>query len=106
MNHLGNALGIRYLRTGPNIRRAFRAVEPPGSINPPRQSLRAKVMPRLVKEPVEASDLDAEATVALEEARNMQPGPAGTEALKKADILRKAADLHRLSFAKRGRPRR
>jgi hypothetical protein len=58
------------------------------------------------KEPVNASDLDAEATAALEEARNMPPGPARTEALKKAGLLRKAADLQRLSFAKRGRPRK
>jgi hypothetical protein len=62
-------------------------------------------MPRL-KEPVDERDLDAEATTALEEARKMPPGLNRTEALKKAGILRKAADLHRSQLAKRGRPRK
>jgi hypothetical protein len=50
------------------------------------------------------SDLDAEALTALEEARAMQPGPERTEAMKRAGILRNAADLQGLFFAKRGRP--
>ncbi|MGE9008531.1 hypothetical protein ACO2JO_08105 [Leptospira interrogans] len=57
-----------------------------------------------MKEPVDVRNLDAEATAALEEARNMPPGPDRTEALKKAGILRKAADLHRSLLPKRGRP--
>jgi hypothetical protein len=63
-------------------------------------------MPRLVKVPVDANNLDAEATAALEEARNMPPGSDRTAALKRAGILRKAADLHRPALAKRGRPRK
>jgi hypothetical protein len=49
-------------------------------------------------------DLDAEALAALEEARAMPQGPERTKALKKAGILRNAADSHGLVFAKRGRP--
>jgi hypothetical protein len=49
-------------------------------------------------------DLDAEALMALEEARAMRPGPERTEAMKRAGILRNAADLQGLFFAKRGRP--
>ena len=49
-------------------------------------------------------DLDAEASLALEEARRMPPGPERIEAMKKAGVLRKAADLRGVFFAKRGRP--
>jgi len=49
-------------------------------------------------------DLDAQALIALEEARKMTPGPERTEAMKRAGILRNAADLQGLFFAKRGRP--
>lgn len=49
-------------------------------------------------------DLDAEALIALEEARRMKPGPERTEAMKRAGILRNAAGLQGLFFAKRGRP--
>jgi hypothetical protein len=49
-------------------------------------------------------ELEAQALAALEEARTMPPGPARTEAMKKAGILRNAADLQGLFFAKRGRP--
>lgn len=49
-------------------------------------------------------DLEAEALSALELARNMEPGPQRTEAMKRAGILRNAADLQGLFFAKRGRP--
>jgi hypothetical protein len=48
-------------------------------------------------------ELEAEALAALEEARTM-PGPARTEAMKKAGIPRNAAGLEGLFFAKRGRP--
>jgi hypothetical protein len=49
-------------------------------------------------------DLDTQATAALDEARAMPPGPERTEALKKAGLLRNAADIQGLFFAKRGRP--
>jgi hypothetical protein len=49
-------------------------------------------------------DLDAEAFAALEEARAMPHGPERAEAMKKAGILRNAADLHGIVFARRGRP--
>lgn len=49
-------------------------------------------------------DLEAEAVAALEQARTMPPGPERTEAMKKAGILRNAADLRGVFFAKRGRP--
>jgi hypothetical protein len=49
-------------------------------------------------------DLDDEAVVALEAARAMPYGPERTEAMKKAGLLRNAAALHGLVFAKRGRP--
>jgi len=42
--------------------------------------------PRPIKQPVNASDPDAEAAAAPEDARHM-PGPAGTAALRKAGIL-------------------
>jgi len=49
-------------------------------------------------------DLDAEAEEALELARSMPSGPEKIEALKKAGLLRKAANAQGISFAKRGRP--
>jgi hypothetical protein len=49
-------------------------------------------------------DLEAEALIALEQARNMKPGLERTEAMKRAGVLRNAADLQGLFFAKRGRP--
>jgi hypothetical protein len=51
-------------------------------------------------------DLDTEADEALEAARAIPNGPEKTEALKKAGLLRKAADAQGISFAKRGRPRK
>jgi hypothetical protein len=51
-------------------------------------------------------DLDAEAEEALEAARSMPNGPEKIEALKRAGLLRKAADARGISFAKRGRPRK
>jgi hypothetical protein len=56
------------------------------------------------KDPHSKLDLDAEAQIALEQARRMKPGPARTEAMKRAGALRNAADLQGLTFAKRGRP--
>ena len=49
-------------------------------------------------------DLNAEADAALEIARSMLPGATRIEALKKASLLRNAADAYGISFAKRGRP--
>jgi hypothetical protein len=49
-------------------------------------------------------DLEAEALAALERARTMPPGAARNEAMKRAGILRNAADLQGIFFAKRGRP--
>ena len=51
-------------------------------------------------------DLDLEATTALEQARGIAPGPERTEAMKRAGILRNAADLQGMFVAKRGRPKR
>jgi hypothetical protein len=51
-------------------------------------------------------DLDAEADDALEAARSIPSGPAKIEALKKAGLLRNAADAGGIAFAKRGRPRK
>ena len=51
-------------------------------------------------------DLDAEALAALDEARALPHGPERTEAMKKAGMLRNAADLQRVLFAKRGDPRK
>jgi hypothetical protein len=47
---------------------------------------------------------NASAADALQEAREMPPGPQRTDALKKAGLLRNAADRQGLTFAKRGRP--
>jgi hypothetical protein len=49
-------------------------------------------------------DLDAEALAALDEARAMPHGPDRTAAMKKAGVLRNAADLHGIVFARRGKP--
>jgi hypothetical protein len=51
-------------------------------------------------------DLEAEADEALEAARSMPSGQKKMEALKKAGLLRNAADAGGISFAKRGRPRK
>lgn len=56
------------------------------------------------KPPRPKLDLEAEALAALEQARTLPPGPERTEAMKKAGILRNAADLQGIFFAKRGRP--
>jgi hypothetical protein len=49
-------------------------------------------------------DLDAQAQLALDEARAMAPGEQKREALRKAGALRNAADIGGFLFAKRGRP--
>ena len=59
-------------------------------------------MGRPIKNPKPKRDLEADAQAALELARAMLPGPARTEAMKRAGILRNAADLQRLFSAKRG----
>jgi len=48
--------------------------------------------------------LDAEADQALYEARSLPQGRARTEALKKAGLLRSAADARGVLLPKRGRP--
>jgi hypothetical protein len=57
-----------------------------------------------VKDTRQDLDLDAQAQAALDEARAMPPGPQKTEALKKAGLLRNAADVRGFIFSKRGRP--
>jgi hypothetical protein len=49
-------------------------------------------------------ELDALALMALSEARAMPPGPERIEAMKRAGILRNAADVRGIVHAKRGRP--
>jgi hypothetical protein len=61
-------------------------------------------MPMNRRQPSQNLDLDAQAQAALEEARAMPPGPQKTEALRKAGMLRNAADVRGFIFAKRGRP--
>jgi hypothetical protein len=61
-------------------------------------------MDRTTKDPHPELDLDEQAQIALEAARRLKPGPERTEAMKRAGILRNAADLQGLFFAKRGRP--
>ena len=61
-------------------------------------------MARKIKNPQPKLDLETEALSALEEARAMKPGPERTEAMKRAGILRNAADLREILFARRGRP--
>ena len=61
------------------------------------------------KQPKRSEDLHssgASADDALEEARNMPPGPERNDALKKAGLLRNDADANGLIFARRGRPLR
>lgn len=61
-------------------------------------------MPRPIQNPRPKIDLETEAVAALEEARAKAPGPERTEAMKRAGILRNAADMQGLLFARRGRP--
>lgn len=59
-----------------------------------------------MKTPSTERDLEAEAIEALEIARAMPNGPEKAEALKKAGLLRTAADARGINFARRGRPRK
>ena len=61
-------------------------------------------MDRTTKDPHPELDLDEQAQIALEAARRLKPGPERTEAMKRAGILRNAAGLQGLFFARRGRP--
>jgi hypothetical protein len=61
-------------------------------------------MARHIRDPRPKLDLEAEALIALEAARAMPHGPERTEAMKRAGILRNAADLKGLLSAKGGRP--
>jgi hypothetical protein len=61
-------------------------------------------MDRTTKDSHPELDLNEQAQIALEAARRLKPGPERTEAMKRAGILRNAADLQGLFFAKRGRP--
>jgi hypothetical protein len=61
-------------------------------------------MARPIKHPKPRLDLEAEALTALEKARALPYGPERTEAMKRAGILRNAADMHGLLFAKRDTP--
>lgn len=58
-------------------------------------------MARKIKNPQPKLDLETEALSALEAARAMEPGPERTEAMKRAGILRNAADLREILFARR-----
>jgi hypothetical protein len=51
-------------------------------------------------------ELDADAVMALDQARKLKPGPERAEAMKQAGILRRAADLRERLFPRRGRPRK
>jgi len=61
-------------------------------------------MARKIRDPRPRLDLETEALSALEQARALPPGPERTEAMKRAGILRNAADLRGLLFAKPERP--
>jgi len=64
----------------------------------------ARLMSQEKKEVPPDLNLQALALAALEEARAVPPGPERTEAMKKAGMLRNAAALRGMFFAKRGRP--
>jgi len=65
---------------------------------------RAELGPMVATTSRSDRDFDAEAEEALEAARAMPAGTAKSEAMKKAGLLRKAADAQATSYAKRGRP--
>jgi len=60
--------------------------------------------PMAATPPKSDHDLDAEAEETLEAARTMPAGTAKSEAMKRAGLLRKAADAQGISHARRGRP--
>jgi hypothetical protein len=61
-------------------------------------------MPQQTHLSPDSIEWSAKADDALEEARGMPPGPERTEALKKAGLLRNAADVYGIIFAAKGRP--
>jgi hypothetical protein len=61
-------------------------------------------MARHIRDPRPKLDLETEALTALEAARAIPPGPERTEAMKRAGILRNAADIRGMLFAKPERP--
>ncbi len=63
----------------------------------------ARLMSQEKKEVPPDLDLQARALAALEEARAVPPGPERREAMKKAGMLRNAAALRGMFFAKPGR---
>jgi hypothetical protein len=63
-------------------------------------------MPMAEKRPTVDDDPDAQAYEALEVARAMPHGSERSEALKRAGLLRKAADARGIVVTKRGRPRK
>ncbi len=58
------------------------------------------------KRPSLDDDLDAQAYEALEAARAMPYGSERSDAMKRAGLLRKAADARGIVVTKRGRPRK
>jgi hypothetical protein len=56
------------------------------------------------KHPQPGIDSGAQALLALSEARAMPHGPERSKSMKKAGILRNAADKSGMAFAKLGRP--
>jgi hypothetical protein len=51
-----------------------------------------------------ANELNIRAVVALDEASEMPPGEGRTKAMRKARILRNAAEMHEHFFGERGAP--
>jgi hypothetical protein len=74
-------------------------------INARQQELRG-AMSKETQRSSDRFDSDVAAADALEQARQMPPGPERNEALKLASSLRCTADERGLVFAKRGRPRK
>lgn len=65
---------------------------------------RAAILKAKHPAPTPDHDLIAKAEEALEAARSMPSGPEKAEALKKAGLLRVAAEAGGMMFLKRGRP--
>jgi hypothetical protein len=61
-------------------------------------------MSRPIKHPRPRLDLETEALAALEVARATPPGPERMEAMRRAGILRNAADMQGLLLPKLDRP--
>ena len=67
-------------------------------------SPRAELPPMKQAQSTLAHDLDAKASAALDEARELPPGEERSEAMNKATSLRNAADMHELLCGKRDGP--